>query len=105
MLFGTIQREVRAKGTTCIAAVGMTREILALNMHPMQKAVSAEELYKAAERALVTVTCQVSCPAFALQPSTFRALSPSHCVMPCSEMCAARVVAIQVYSKPSTPWY
>lgn len=45
---------------SCVLAVaGMSREILALNMHPMQKAVSAEELYKAAERALVTVTCQV----------------------------------------------
>lgn len=43
-----------------LLVAGMSREILALNMHPMQKAVSAEELYKAAERALVTVTCQVN---------------------------------------------
>lgn len=28
-------------------------------MHPMQKAVSKEELYKAAERALVTAVAQV----------------------------------------------
>ena len=41
------------------AVAGMSREILALQMHPMQKAVAAEELYKAAERALVTATCQV----------------------------------------------
>ncbi len=38
----------------------MSREILALQMHPMQKAVTGEELYKAVEQALVTATCQVS---------------------------------------------
>ncbi|KAL0039173.1 hypothetical protein WJX77_010168 [Trebouxia sp. C0004] len=38
---------------------GMSREILALQMHPMQKAVTGEELYKAVEQALVTATCQV----------------------------------------------
>ncbi len=41
-------------------AAGMSREILALQMHPMQKAVTGEELYKAVEQALVTTTCQVS---------------------------------------------
>lgn len=38
----------------------MSQEILALQMHPMQKAVTGEELYKAVEQALVTATCQVS---------------------------------------------
>ena len=40
-------------------AAGTTREILALQMHPMQKAVTPEELYKAVERALMTTVCQV----------------------------------------------
>lgn len=38
---------------------GPTKEILALNMHPMQKAVAKEELFKAAERALVTAVAQI----------------------------------------------
>ncbi|KAL3162429.1 hypothetical protein ABBQ32_010098 [Trebouxia sp. C0010 RCD-2024] len=38
---------------------GPTREILALSMHPMQKAISKEELFKAAERAVVSAVTQI----------------------------------------------
>lgn len=47
---------------------GPTREILALGMHPMQKAIAKEELYKAAERALVTAVAQVNTVSVCMPP-------------------------------------
>ena len=51
-----------------LTTAGPSREILALNMHPMQKAIAKEELFKAVERALVSAVTQVRVPLASAPP-------------------------------------